>query len=361
METIHVKFDELTAMASKQNSLESGTSHFQDNNSSAENTLILTKEDLDHLFGPMYEEYFEKRPSEVSINSVAQTTLNNQDTSSSSSIIVENNEAPPLVSSCEEQISPISTNKANELTESSSTTKEPSKMQVSTPVQPSTHVWTKDHPLDQVIGDLLKLVMIRNQLSTNSELDRVNARRSASVLEVRKNIVIRNNSHLVAKGYKQEEGIGFEESFTPVARLGAVRMLKKALYCLKQAPRAWYDKLSSFLTKHHFTKVDEPMWAADRVVAPTSSSAITIPETTNEFAIKGNHLTLVKGNQFDGRTKTDPHKHIHEFFRICDMFKYRDTENEAVRLMMFPLSLTREAKTWLDELNEGTIKTWDEL
>ncbi|GJX33133.1 reverse transcriptase domain-containing protein [Tanacetum coccineum] len=43
------------------------------------------------------------------------------------------------------------------------------------------------------------------------------------------------------------------------------------------------------------------------------------------------------------------------------MFKYRDTKNEAVRLMMFPLSLTGEAKTWLDELNEGTIETWDEL
>ncbi|GJW59643.1 reverse transcriptase domain-containing protein [Tanacetum coccineum] len=106
---------------------------------------------------------------------------------------------------------------------------------------------------------------------------------------------------------------------------------------------------------------DEPMWAADHVVALTPGSAITIPETANEFAIKGNHLNLVNGNQFDGRTKTDPHKHIHEFLRICDMFKYRDTENEAVRLMMFPLSLTREAKTWLDELNEGTIKTWDEL
>ncbi|GJY94423.1 reverse transcriptase domain-containing protein [Tanacetum coccineum] len=103
------------------------------------------------------------------------------------------------------------------------------------------------------------------------------------------------------------------------------------------------------------------MWVSDRVVAPTPGSVITIPETANEFAIKGNHLTLVKGNQFDGRTKTDPHKHIHEFLRICDMFKCRDTENEAVRLMMFPLSLTREAKTWLDELNEGTIETWDEL
>ncbi|GJW16322.1 hypothetical protein Tco_0020455 [Tanacetum coccineum] len=74
---------------------------------------------------------------------------------------------------------------------------------------------------------------------------------------------------------------------------------------------------------------DEPMWAADRVVAQTLGSAIIIPETANEFSIKGNHLTLIKGNQFDGRTKTDPHKHIHEFLRICDMFKYRDTENEV--------------------------------
>ncbi|GJX67052.1 reverse transcriptase domain-containing protein [Tanacetum coccineum] len=106
---------------------------------------------------------------------------------------------------------------------------------------------------------------------------------------------------------------------------------------------------------------DEPMWAADRVVAQTPSSAITIPKTANEFAIKGNHLTLVKGNQFDGRIKTNSHKQIHEFLGICDMFKYRDTEYEVVRLMMFPLSLTSEAKSWLDELNEGTIKTWDEL
>ncbi|GJV68413.1 reverse transcriptase domain-containing protein [Tanacetum coccineum] len=91
---------------------------------------------------------------------------------------------------------------------------------------------------------------------------------------------------------------------------------------------------------------DEPMWAADRVIAPTLGSAITIPETANEFAIKGNHLTVIKGNQFDGRTKTDPHKHIHEFIGICDISKYRDTDNEAVRIMMFPLSLTREAKKW---------------
>ncbi|GKC35170.1 hypothetical protein Tco_1047554, partial [Tanacetum coccineum] len=31
---------------------------------------------------------------------------------------------------------------------------------------------------------------------------------------------------------------------------------------------------------------DEPMWAADHVVAPTPGSVITIPETANEFSIK---------------------------------------------------------------------------
>ncbi|GJR50072.1 reverse transcriptase domain-containing protein [Tanacetum coccineum] len=136
-----------------------------------------------------------------------------------------------------------------------------------------------------------------------------------------------------------------------------------------QHPRIVYPPILDINHFCHFLVIlenlypmdDEPIWAADRVVALTPGSAITIPKTANEFAIKGNHLTLVKGNQFGGRIKTDPHKHIHKFLGICDMFKYKDTENEAVRLMMFPLSLTGEAKTWLDELNEGTIKTWDEL
>ncbi|GJS87835.1 hypothetical protein Tco_0770471 [Tanacetum coccineum] len=39
---------------------------------------------------------------------------------------------------------------------------------------------------------------------------------------------------------------------------------------------------------HYDLMDDEPMWAADRVVAPTPGSAITIPETANEFAIKEN-------------------------------------------------------------------------
>nr|GEW61631.1 copia protein [Tanacetum cinerariifolium] len=117
------------------------------------------------------------------------------------------------------------------------------------------------------------------------------------------NTVIHNKAHLVAKGNSQQEGYDFEESFALVARLEAVRLfvayathksfsidqmdvkttflngplkeevyvnqpdgfvdshhpdkvyrLKKALYGLKRAPRAWYDELSNFLVSIGFSK-----------------------------------------------------------------------------------------------------------
>nr|GEV35574.1 hypothetical protein [Tanacetum cinerariifolium] len=92
--------------------------------------------------------------------------------------------------------------------------------------------------------------------------------------------VIRNKARLGVKGYAQEEGIDFKESFAlmdvKTAFLNGplkeevyvaqpdgfvdpdhpekVYCLKKALYGLKQAPRVWYDELSKFLTSKGFTK-----------------------------------------------------------------------------------------------------------
>ena len=37
--------------------------------------------------------------------------------------------------------------------------------------------------------------------------------------------VIRNKSRLIAQGYTQVEGVDFEETFTPVARLESIRIL----------------------------------------------------------------------------------------------------------------------------------------
>ncbi|GJV28764.1 hypothetical protein Tco_1568602 [Tanacetum coccineum] len=98
MKTIHVKFDELTTMASEHDCLEPVFQRF--------NTP--SKEDLDNLFGPMYGEYFEKRSFDTPINSAAQLTQFHKNSPSTSSIIVDEHEAPPIETTSDEQTYPIS-------------------------------------------------------------------------------------------------------------------------------------------------------------------------------------------------------------------------------------------------------------
>ncbi|GKB01810.1 hypothetical protein Tco_0829854 [Tanacetum coccineum] len=107
METIHVKFDELTTMAYEHDCSEPAFQRFNDD-SSAESMNTPSKEDLDNLFGPMYDEYFEKKSSDMPINSTAQQVHNHEDSSSTYSIENEAHKAPPVVTTSEEQTSPIS-------------------------------------------------------------------------------------------------------------------------------------------------------------------------------------------------------------------------------------------------------------
>ncbi|GJS77380.1 hypothetical protein Tco_0727261 [Tanacetum coccineum] len=165
--------------------------------SSEDSNAIPSKEELDNLFGPMYEEYYETRTPKVSDNSAA-NTLNNEVNPSSSSIIVEEHEAPQLVSSSGEPIAnepttSVSDDNADESiqedvaeldentfinpfhtpivdeAESSSTYRDPSNMHEFYQKHRSTDIWTKNHPLEQVIGDPSKPVMTRSRLHTYAE------------------------------------------------------------------------------------------------------------------------------------------------------------------------------------------------
>jgi hypothetical protein len=119
--------------------------------------------------------------------------------------------------------------------------------------------------------------------------------------EGEKGEVVRNKSRLVSQGFSQKEGIDYKETFAPIARLEAIRILlaysvakgfmlhqmyvksafvngvleeevyvrqpsgfesekyphrvyklRKTLYGLKQAPRAWYGRLRGFLFERGF-------------------------------------------------------------------------------------------------------------
>ncbi|GJZ14432.1 retrovirus-related pol polyprotein from transposon TNT 1-94 [Tanacetum coccineum] len=136
-------------------------------------------------------------------------------------------------------------------------------------VQPSTHIWTKDHPLDQVIGDPSKPVMTRQRLHTDSEEEGIDFEESFATVarlevvrmfiayDAHKNITIFQmdvKTAFLNGPLKEEVYVSQTEGFIDPEFPDHVYRLKKALYGFKQAPRAWYDKLSSFLIKHGFTK-----------------------------------------------------------------------------------------------------------
>ncbi|GJS41381.1 retrovirus-related pol polyprotein from transposon TNT 1-94 [Tanacetum coccineum] len=211
--------------------------------------ILPPRDDWDRSFQPMFDEYF--NPLTIAVSSIpimnAQRVVDLADSPVSTSI---NQDAPStsIPSTQEQEHSPI-------ISQGSSSNMRP----IHTPFE-SLGRWTKDHPIENVIGDPSRSVSTRKQLQTDAMW------------------VLKNKARLVTQGFRKEEAINFEESFAPVARIEAIRIfvayatnknmmifqmddnpshvykLKKALYGLKQAPRAWYDMLSSFLISKQFSK-----------------------------------------------------------------------------------------------------------
>nr|GEY40179.1 retrovirus-related Pol polyprotein from transposon TNT 1-94 [Tanacetum cinerariifolium] len=314
--TIHVTFDELTAMASEQFSLGPGL-HFLtpatpstglvSNPVSQQPCIPPNRDDWDWLFQPMFDEYF--NPLTIDVSLVQQVVAPRAEVLAYSPVSISISQDAPSISipsSQEQEHSLIISQCVKEspktptfhddplnesLQDSTSLGSSSNVIQIYTPLE---HLgrWTKDHPIVNVIGDPFRFVSTRNQLET---IYKIKTDESGGVLK--------NKARLIAQGFRQEEGIDFEEPFAPVARIEAIRIfianaahknmtiyqmdvkiaflngelkeevyvsepegfvdqdnpshvykLKKALYGLKQAPCAWYDMLSSFCISQQFCK-----------------------------------------------------------------------------------------------------------
>ncbi|GKC51187.1 hypothetical protein Tco_1073932 [Tanacetum coccineum] len=97
-------------------------------------------------------------------------------------------------------------------------------------------------------------------------------------------------------------------------------------------------------------------------VAPTPSSAIIKRPISTNFRIKGTHMQMIRDNQFDGRIRSDPHRHVADFLEISNLFQYGENQEEAVMLRTFPFSLCEEAKICFHQLgNETLVEAWIRL
>ncbi|GKA31346.1 hypothetical protein Tco_0717651 [Tanacetum coccineum] len=102
------------------------------------------------------------------------------------------------------------------------------------------------------------------------------------------------------------------------------------------------------------------MWESAKTVAPTPNYAIVQPNVDDNFVINSTHLNMIRENKFNGHLRADPHDHIREFLAICNMFRYGETQSEAVKLLIFPFSLCDKAKTWVINAMDSQIISLNE-
>ncbi|GJR83067.1 putative ribonuclease H-like domain-containing protein [Tanacetum coccineum] len=292
METIHVTFDEMhQTMAHVR--ISSGPESImmtpgQLNSGLAPSPVPATTyipptdKDLEILFQPMFDEYFEQSTDSepVPMATVVNALIVSTNTFVSTMIAQD---APSITGPTIEDTSitqadlhPSVNPVAGEPSSAQSTSGDVSLAEPNQVNQPPDHLrkWTKDHPLDNIVGNPSRPVSTRKQLASDAlwccyhtvlskvepknfkmavnedswfeamqdeihEFDRLKVwelvPRPDYVMVIglkwiykvkldEYGDVLKNKARLVAKGYRQEEGIDFEESFAPVARIEAIRI-----------------------------------------------------------------------------------------------------------------------------------------
>nr|GEW46978.1 hypothetical protein [Tanacetum cinerariifolium] len=250
IESMNVSFDEISAMAFEQrsskprlNSMTSG--HISSGLDLTYAPLTITTQqlsegELDLLFEAMYDDYIGGQPSATTRTvppvqepqtSTTSTTIADtapiptNSSSHATNILISSQDVDELNLNAMVDgntfFNPFANSSTSAATASSSQQNvDPSNMHTFYQPYPHEFQWTKDHPLEQVIGEPSQPVLTRNQLRSDGDM----CMYALTNKHDKEQMVIRNKSRLVMRGYRQEEGIDFEESFAPVARMEAIRI-----------------------------------------------------------------------------------------------------------------------------------------
>nr|GEW00910.1 putative ribonuclease H-like domain-containing protein [Tanacetum cinerariifolium] len=185
-----------------------------------------TEGELDLLFEAMYDDYIGGQPS-AALRTVLATHAHLQ-----YKTIADN--VPNAMFDGNTFVNPFATPSTSAAESSSSQYVDPSNMHTFYQPYPHEFQWTKDHPLKQAMTDPAWIESMQEELLQFKRLDvwvLVPALDNISPITLKwllknkhdeEQTVIRNKSRLVVRGYRQEEGIDFEESFAPVARMEAI-------------------------------------------------------------------------------------------------------------------------------------------
>ncbi|GJY04237.1 retrovirus-related pol polyprotein from transposon TNT 1-94 [Tanacetum coccineum] len=288
IETIHVTFDELVAMASEQFGSRpwlqvmtpaTSCSGLIPNIIPQQPCNPPKRDDWDSLFQPLFDEYFISltivvstvpvavAPRAVDIaDSLVSTTID-KDAPSSSILSTQEQEHSLIISQGVEESPKTPLFHDDPLHEPlhEDSTSQGSSSNVRPSHTPFELIGrcTKDHPIENVIGDPSRSVFTRKQdkridfEESFAPVTRIEAIYIFVANAANKNMIIFQmdiKTTFLNGELKEEVYVSQSEGFVDQEYPSHVYKLKKTLYGLKQAPRAWYDMLSSFLISQHFSK-----------------------------------------------------------------------------------------------------------
>ncbi|GJY49933.1 reverse transcriptase domain-containing protein [Tanacetum coccineum] len=82
----------------------------------------------------------------------------------------------------------------------------------------------------------------------------------------------------------------------------------------------------------------------------------------NNFGLKNDMIQQVQNScQFHGLPGDDANKHLDKFLHVTQSIKVNGVTDDALRLYLFPHSLTHHATAWFDRLPRNSIMTFDQM